>query len=170
MLIEDGSDFVMNLFRLDGAVDCMVGDKAVRDSKLRRDGDILRGQAVVSVERGVGLRGLQNDQVGAVPFQAEIDGQVRDGVEIEFRVLNGMQTFLRGDDLCAESGLTRGEGFAEGLGVFLEGDAAFHDRDALVGVRAARDFDGMGEAVQQLRTEFAFLGVHGADDDELGRM
>ncbi len=105
-----------------------------------------------------------------MPFEAEIDGQIRDGVEVVFSILNGMQALLSGDDLRAESGFPRGEGFAEGFGVFLEGDAAFHDRDALVGIRGARDFDGMGEAVQQLRTEFAFLRVHGADDDELGRM
>ncbi len=44
------------------------------------------------------------------------------------------------------------------------------DRHPVAGVADAGDVDGEGEAVEQLRAQVAFLGVHRADQDEAGRV
>ena len=56
----------------------------------------------------------------------------------------------------------------EGMGFGLEGDAAADDLAAVGGFKGAVDFNGQPETVQKLRAQVAFLGIHGADEDEFG--
>ena len=54
----------------------------------------------------------------------------------------------------------------EGSG--LEGHATAHHLTTLGRLENTVDLNGQAKAIQQLRTEVAFLGVHGADQHELG--
>ena len=55
---------------------------------------------------------------------------------------------------------------AEPGGVGVEGHAASHDFHAHIRVARGGDLDGQSETVQELRTQFSFLRVHGADQHQ----
>ena len=59
---------------------------------------------------------------------------------------------------------------AKPLGVLFEREAALDDFDALFGVGDAANVHGQAKAVEELRAEFAFFGIHRADEHELGGM
>ena len=59
---------------------------------------------------------------------------------------------------------------AKAVGILLERLAPFDDLDALTNIANALDIDAQAKAVEQLRSQLALLGVHGADEDEPRRM
>ena len=69
-------------------------------------------------------------------------------------------------DLRRKLLLVRQPLLVEALGVLLVGHAALDDGHPLPRVGDAVHVDAQREAVEQLRAQVAFLGVHGADQDE----
>ena len=75
---------------------------------------------------------------------------------------------LRDLDAVGELGLVVGEAGGEPVGIGLVGEPALDHLDAQLRVARRGDLDGEAEPVEQLRPQLALLGVHRADEHELG--
>ena len=87
-----------------------------------------------------------------------------------FPVAHPGQKLPGGEDGLAQGLLLRLPAGREALGVRLEGQTALHHVHAGREVMQARHFDAEAEAVQQLGPQFPLFGVHGAHQDEAGRV
>ncbi len=76
------------------------------------------------------------------------------------------QPLPRRDDPSPYGGFLAGPTRGELLRLVLIGQTSFDDLDALLGIAGGGDLDSEAEAVQQLGTQFAFLRVHGPDEQE----
>ncbi len=143
-----------------------VAPLAVRQREAGGHADVLRADLVVPAPGRVGDRRARRDQVAAhaVDVEGRADGgDPLDGLVPETDV---GQAVLRRRDPVGEGGLAVGIRADEAHGRVLVGHAAPHDLDADAGVARGGDVDGQPEAVEQLGTQLALLGVHGADEDE----
>ena len=71
----------------------MSADETVRNGQLCRAGDVFRGDRIAVFKSGQRLCGLENDDIGAVPFKAERCGQFGDRIQIKLRVGNFQKPF-----------------------------------------------------------------------------
>lgn len=128
--------------------------------------DILRLDTWRATPGGMGAGGAQPHQVGAQAVDAGGETALGDPVQGAVIQGDGGEAFA-GVLATAREGLLRGVPLGdETLRVSVEGQAAAQDFGALGRLRLAVEGDLEAEAVQQLRAQLAFLGVHGADQHE----
>ncbi|MDT4813331.1 hypothetical protein FQZ97_463110 [compost metagenome] len=132
--------------------------------------DVLGLDAPGAAPGRVGAGGAQPDQVGAQAVDA--GGEAALGDVIEGGIVQG-----NAGQACPRVLATVGQGllFAaplsdEGLRIGVEGQATANDLGAFGRLRLAVLADLEAEAVQQLRAQFAFFRVHGADQHEARRV
>lgn len=141
---------------------------AVGQRQFGSHGDIVRGDAVAPLKGCLRAGGFEDDQVGAVPIDFHRGGQLGDDQQVALGVGDVFDQFLGGSDPVGKLKFLGQKCLAEGFGVALKGDVAAHDLDALGFIQYAVNFDGKGEAVEQLRAQVALFGVHRANEDEAG--
>jgi hypothetical protein len=118
----------------------------------------------------VGPGRLEDHDIGPVAVHLEVARQRGDGVQVAVGVDHQRQQIARLLDAAAQLALPGLPVVAEAVGVLLVGDAALDDLDTQLGIVDAGHVHGQAEAVQQLRPQVALLRVHGAHQDELGRV
>ena len=123
-----------------------------------------------TVVGGEGGGGLVDRQVGPEALGPFAGASGADGVEDRVGDDDRGKKPLRLGDPLAFAAVGLGPARAEGGRVGLEGEPATDDLGALRGVGHRLDVDRQAEAVEQLGTEVAFLGVHRADQDEPRRV
>ncbi len=110
--------------------------------------------------------GPGHHQVGPQPLGAELGAQGADRGEQVVGDLGGTGA----GQLLGQGALLARPPLGEAGGVGVEGEAPAHRLGSLGGVGAGGHVDGQPEAVEQLGAQLALLGVHGADEDEAGRV
>src|SRR5260221_8953918 len=112
---------------------------------------------------------MVDDYVRAVPQHSRLDADRGDEARVATRdtdVLYGRDRLRQGSRQVVVSG---GKLVRELMVAPLEGGVALGDQHALVGVANAFHVDAQPEAVQELRAQLAFLGVHRPPENEAGR-
>ena len=123
----------------------------------------LRSPAYAAKRRG----GLVHHQVGAQAVHLELGADAGDQIQQWVVDDHAREQRPSAIDARALGGLGTAPALGKGGRVGLVGDAASNDLGALGWIGHACDVDGEPEAVEQLRPQFAFLGVHRADQHEL---
>jgi hypothetical protein len=138
--------------------------------ELRHRVHVTREDLAVLVPGSMGAGSAQHGQVGADAVHpggmAELGG-VRHAGAVERQgpsALAGLVTALD------EHALLAGEGGRKGVGVALEGEPPQHDLGARRGCDHAVRLHRQAKAIEQLRAQLAFLGIHGADQHEARRV
>ena len=106
----------------------------------------------------------------APPVGAQAQAELRGELQCRLGHFGGTQSGARGDDPAAQLRFLRPPRCREGFGIAFEAVAPAHDFHATRKVVRRADFDREPEAVEQLRPQFAFLGVATADEDEARRV
>ena len=109
-------------------------------------------------------------QFAAVAVHAQGRHEARDAEQIVVADHHLVDPGTGLDDAAPQRRDLAGPLGAQALGVLAQGAVAGHDLNPFLGCGELLDLDREGKAVQQLRAQFAFLGVHGADQDEAGRV
>ncbi len=125
---------------------------------------------LLPLQRGQGSGGLTGGDIGAVSAHPELHGDVCHQLQDGVRKLDPGQQLPGAQYLAAQRLLHGGERNTEELGVREETLAAADHLYAVLAGLLTLDLHAQPEAVLQLGTQLALLGVHGADHDERGRM
>ena len=136
----------------------------MRDRQSGGSADVFAGHPQPTVPRGVGGGGAGRHDVGAHTVDLEGGANFGDLVERFVGQFDLVEQVLGGADAVGQFGL--GIPGGKSFGIVFEGDAAFDDLDPELAVTWRGNFDGESETVEELRAEFAFFGVHGADEGE----
>ena len=142
----------------------------MRQRQPSRGPDVFRGHHVPAAPRGQGNRGPGRDQVGAHAVHSE---RAADGADLAQHGIGQPDPREPGPGhghLLGERRGVGGEAVREPGGVRLEGEPAADHLGPFGGILARRHLDGQPEPVEQLRTQLAFLRVHGADQEETRRV
>ncbi|EDT37307.1 hypothetical protein BamMEX5DRAFT_6914 [Burkholderia ambifaria MEX-5] len=128
--------------------------------------DMRHRHRVGVLQRRERARGAQHHEVGAQAVDGRVDAQrahacVNRIVEIQRR-----QPGPRRVNPVAEFALCACMTRTKRVRIEIERKARLHDPFALRGVEAVLKLDHQPEAVEQLRAQFAFLGIHRADQHE----
>ena len=127
----------------------------------------MRGAAF---KGGLGAGGFEDHQVSAVTVHIERGGQAGDREQVTAGV-GDLVHQLAGLSIWCESSCFLGQPLlAETFRVGFKSQVALHDHHPLAGVADAVDFNREGKAVEQLRAQVAFFGVHRAHQDEARRV
>ena len=140
----------------------------MRDGQPGGGSDVFAGHPQPAVPRGMGGGSPGRHDVGTHTVDLEGGTDFGDLVERFIGQFDLAEQVLGGADaigeFCLGFAILRGESF----GIVVEGDTALDDLDAQSWIARRGDLDGEAEAVEELRAEFAFFGVHRADEDEFG--
>ncbi|POM21252.1 hypothetical protein CSX04_02687 [Burkholderia cepacia] len=115
---------------------------------------------------GERARRAQHHEVGTQPVDGRVDAQRADVRMHRIAEIERRQPGARRVNPFAECALRGGMARAERLRIEIECKPRLHDPLALRGVEAVLQFDHQAEAVEQLRTQLALLGIHRADEHE----
>ena len=123
-----------------------------------------------AVEAGQGAGGAEKRQLGAQTVRAEVHAEARR--RFEHGIWHGQRGQQRAccQDALLQALVRLAPGLDERGGVALERVTPADDVDAGADVGGRADLDREAEAVEQLRTQLALLGVAAADQDEAGRV
>src|SRR6266480_6719764 len=132
--------------------------------------DVVDAHLVGAVVGRLRLGGSSTDEVRTVAVDLEGDRDLGDQAQYLARQgdFGERRDGLR--DLAPHRLLRFGVLLVEEIGVVLPDRALLNNRDALVDVADAFYVDTQPEPVEQLWAQLSFLGVHGADQDEPGRV
>ena len=128
--------------------------------------DIFFADGIGSAPGGVCHRGASHDQIGTHSVDVEGRAQRRDPVQFAVGQLDVVHPPAGGDYLLREVTVLRGVPGGESGRVSLVVEATANDRAAHRNLTGSVHVDGKPEPVEQLRTQFALFGVHGANQDE----
>ena len=140
----------------------------MRDREPRGGTDVFAGHPQPAVPGGMCGGGPGGHDVGAhaVDLEGGTDfGNLEQCSVGEFDLVEQVLSVLYAiGEFCLGIAIPGGKTF----GIVVEGDPSFDDFDPQGRIARCGHLDGEAEPVEELRAEFAFLGVHGADEDELG--
>ena len=157
------------VFRDDCLLEGSLPD-AVRQCQLSGQGDITLGDGFATLEGSLGTGGLKDHQIGAVTFHVERGSEGRDGKQVAAAISDPVHQAAGQLNLVGKLFFLVKPLLAELLRILFKGQVALHDQHAFAGFTDAVDFGRMSKAVQQLRAQVAFFGVHRAHEDEARRM
>ena len=143
-----------------------VAAAAVRQGEPGRDADVLLGHCVAVMPRGQGDRGPGGDQVGAHAVHAERAAHRADLAQRGVWQVDTGETLAGRGHLGGQRLGIGGEPPGELRRVRFVGEPAAYNLGPFGWILAGGYLHGQPEPVQQLRTELAFLRVHGADQQE----
>ena len=133
------------------------------------DGDFpraLTGPGMSAAPGSMRHRGARNHQIGTHPVDIEGRAQRGDPIQLTVGQLDLIHQYARGGDpesqITVGIGVPGGESSRVGLVVQPSTDHIASDRHLAGRVH----IDGKTEPVEQLRSQFALLGVHGSDKHE----
>ncbi len=132
--------------------------------------DILRLDPAGAAPGGMGTGAAQPHQVGAQAVDGSGEAALGDGVQAGVVQRDVAQTSAGIHTALAQGVLLVLPLGEEGFGGVVEGQAAADDLGALGWLGRTAELHLEAEAVEQLRAQFAFLGVHGADQYEARRV
>ena len=128
--------------------------------------DIHRLDARRATPGRMGTSGTQPDQIGAQAVDTGSEAALADLAQGGV-IQRDIRQALAGIPTTGSKGsLLDLPTLQEGDGVSIEGQATTHDLGTLGWLRLAIQRQIQAEAVEQLRAQLAFLGVHGADQHE----
>ena len=130
----------------------------------------MRGSTARQGQGGQGAGGVQDGQLRPVPGGVGLPGQQAGGLLLRLPHVHLGQQGAGGGQLPGQPLLPPGPLGAKGGGVFLKGQAAAHHLLAGLRLLFAVHLHHQAEAIQQLGPQIPLLRVHGAHQDEAGRM
>ena len=132
--------------------------------------DILRFDPAGTAPGGMGASAAQPHQVGAQAIDGGGEAALGDGVQAGVGQRDVVQALAGLAAALAQGVLFVPPLGEEGLGGVVEGQAPAHNFRALRRLGRTTELHLEAEAVEQLRAQLAFLGVHGADQHEARRV
>ena len=142
----------------------------VREREFHGFPDVVAGDCGPPIKRGDRLGRADDGDIGAVGPDPEPDACLRHRMQEGIVSRDRRQQRPRIDDLLAQFLLLRVVCLPALAGIALERLGGPDDRHTLSGVHDPLHGHLEPEPVQQLRPQFSLLRVHGADQDEPGRM
>ena len=129
---------------------------------------IIGDHVIAALVGGDGAGGLVHHDVSPQAVNLVLGADAGDELQNVVGHGDAAQKLLAAEDALPLGGLGLLPGVHEAEGVGLVGDAALDHLTAFLRGEGAVDLDGQAEAIQELGAQVALLGVHGADEDELG--
>ena len=151
--------------RVEGCTPTSVGE-----SEFGGGADVLPGDVGAPLPCRVGHRSPRGHDVGTHPVDLEAGADRGDLVQRPVTQTHATQGLLGGRDPGGQIGLRHGIRGLEGDRILIEGEPPTDHIRTLRWVTAGLHLDGQAEAVEQLRAKLALLRVHGADQDDAGRV
>ena len=132
--------------------------------------DVRRAHCLPAPVGRQGLGHLEHEDVGPVAVHPLVHADGGDEPQEIMGEAHPGQALPGSQNGLADEVLLPLPGGGKTLGVGLEGQAALHHGHAGVEIVKAGHFDAQPETVQELGPELPLLGVHGAHQDEAGRV
>ncbi|KAF5032414.1 hypothetical protein DSECCO2_617520 [anaerobic digester metagenome] len=142
----------------------------VRERKLHGFPDVVAGDDRPPIKGGDRLCRADDGDIGAVSPDSEPDARLRHRIQEGVVDRDGGEQHPCGNDLSAQRLLRRAVRLPAPSGIALEYLGGPDDRHSLRGILDPLHGHLQPEPVEQLRPEFPLLRVHGADQDEPGRV
>jgi hypothetical protein len=147
-----------------------IAPTAMRQSQFRRDAQVVDVRVFAAVPRGMGRRRPGHHDVGAHAVDAGSRAYFGDLEQCSVGELNQVQDRLGVLDPITKPLFGIRILGAKGLRVGVEQQSSAHHLSAQCRVARRGHLDGEAEAVEQLRPQLTFFGIHRADEHELRRV
>ncbi len=143
---------------------------AVRQGQAGGAADVVGVHGLPTLPGGQRDRGAGHDHIRAHPVHVERRTDRGDLAQCGVGQFDSGQPVAGGGDPGGQCGLLHRPAGGEGFRVGVVGQPAAHHLGSHRRLSAGCDLDGQPEAVQQLRAQFTFFGVHRPDQQEAGGM
>jgi len=164
------ADALLDLFLIRLGVAKGLAPQAVQQHQFRGLPHILFGDFVPVMIGGQGLGHLEHVDVGPVAVHPLVQADVGDEQQDVAVVAHLREPGPSRQDGLAQVLLFPFPALVEAHGVLLVIQTALHHGYPALGIVETGHLHAEAEAIQELGPKFSFLGVHGAHQDEAGRM